>query len=70
MRILDENGNIGISNVNPHATKYQMPGELLKRLRDFFEVQSWLGVVISSAQSHDIYVCPFARLTANEPGIL
>ena len=39
MKILDENGNIGISNVNPHATKYQMPGELLKRLRDFFEVQ-------------------------------
>ena len=35
--ILDENGDIGISNVNPHATRYKMPNDLLKKLRDFYE---------------------------------
>ena len=36
--VLDANGNVGISNVNPHATRYKIPNELLKRLRDFYAV--------------------------------
>jgi Ca2+-binding EF-hand superfamily protein len=34
---LSESGGVGISNVNPHGTRYKMPKHTLKTLRDFFE---------------------------------
>ena len=43
--VLDEEGNVGISNVNPHGTRYKMPNSVLKKLRDFFEVCTWCSTV-------------------------
>lgn len=39
MPVLNDDGDITISNVNPHGTRYNMPNHLLKKLRDFFEVR-------------------------------